>query len=906
MSEIIIADNNAWVQYTATAGQTLFDYDFPIFDQDHLVVEKTNVDGVTVTTLVRGTDYTVAGVGVEAGGTITLTLGATLNEIFTLYRDVPIARSTDFSTAGDFTAAAVNIEFDKIIQMMQQNERDILRTLRLNKSDTGSTSGMELPSKSSRASKFLGFDSSGNAIAIEGTPFLVQFYGVNIYDSIADLINDESNLVEDKIYYVVERNVNNGGPGWWKYQSGGTADGYSILSGNGSNTFALQPTVGLTPMCFGYIVSTDGLTTPALVDANWDAMKAYINYIDVNKLPPTFGGKIHTMQSIYANWISGTKTPLGFYSDSTTDGYRTTGHVSSTGSDSPFGVTINVSPNAYPTVLQGLAAAIGPAKTTAHCYNGGFDSQSYIYNDLFGLKHWYNTWFRSAGSNMSWTDVKAIVLGFGTSDSANIDDTASVIEAYSEAVECNIIDCFIRGVQPILQTPVTTTQHLGNTLLGRNGDESLTIIKSALSRLAEKYNLELLTYGEPQIDAIDGFNSIQYNDLFNSSTSDQVHPLDYGHRLHASYLITLMSNQIKRVSSEAVKFFPGSPHYKIVDESLNTFEAAPDTILLRAVTEYGAAVQTLTNSFYKFPASTAASTSLLILPVFIDRPSVLFYMPIDSSDDGPTFLINNRSVDENRTVGSIGVMSQPVTTTYTKMKPIANLKHGLNFVYVKSNAAGGVTRVGGIMVVPTKLVNEYSLTRTSAGGTVRINRMFRFPDNWTPKYSTYDVNKIIPIWERYNLLDNQYSTISFTLIKGLTAATQYELSAFYNDHEDPGDCYNIFRFNDGGVTDEFAVYSVVTGGAATLLATTNISGINAAMIAGAVIEIRIRTRFYLGDPAGTTNVRVYIDGVDQGGVTPAYGSMWTQGYGLVMNTIIAKDIAIASIEAATGPIVEIN
>lgn len=147
--------------YTATGGQTVFAYTFPIFDQTHLVVTRRRAG--TLTTLVLTTDYTVSGVDAASGGNVTLVTGATADDIITIEREVPVARSTDFTTGGDFYAATVNEELDLMVMMMQQLERDIAKCLHIKDDDSSGT--LELPLVASRASKYLAFDASGEPIA---------------------------------------------------------------------------------------------------------------------------------------------------------------------------------------------------------------------------------------------------------------------------------------------------------------------------------------------------------------------------------------------------------------------------------------------------------------------------------------------------------------------------------------------------------------------------------------------------------------------------------------------------------------------------------------------------------------------------------------------------------------------
>jgi hypothetical protein len=124
---ITISDTSPRVQYTATSGQTTFSVPFEFFDDDDIVVINTNAGGVD-TTLTKSanpslvTEYSVSGAGETGGGSITLGAGATLNDKYTIYRDLPIARSTDFPNSGTFPIETLNTELDKIVAMMQQNE----------------------------------------------------------------------------------------------------------------------------------------------------------------------------------------------------------------------------------------------------------------------------------------------------------------------------------------------------------------------------------------------------------------------------------------------------------------------------------------------------------------------------------------------------------------------------------------------------------------------------------------------------------------------------------------------------------------------------------------------------------------------------------------------------------------
>ncbi len=168
MAEITINDVEPLDQYTAAGGETEYDYNFPIFDADDLVVLQITDAGV-VTTLVRGTDYTVSGVGVATGGTMTFDTGVypsgvTANYRYVLYRDLAVSRGTDFLTGGDFKAATVNRELDKIIMMIQQNELEIKRSLGLQKADVEDEIKFEIETAAERQERALQFSADGSRV----------------------------------------------------------------------------------------------------------------------------------------------------------------------------------------------------------------------------------------------------------------------------------------------------------------------------------------------------------------------------------------------------------------------------------------------------------------------------------------------------------------------------------------------------------------------------------------------------------------------------------------------------------------------------------------------------------------------------------------------------------------------
>jgi len=156
---VTVADNTSRNQYTATSGQTVFAYTFEIVDKGDIVVLKNG------TTLSEGTNYTVSNVGNDSGGNVTLTVGATAGDVLTLYRDMPYARTQNYTNSGDFLASEVNSDFDNLWLAGEQTNRSFSQSIRKPITDSDSIS-MELPEAATRVNSFLTFDSTG-AVSVE-------------------------------------------------------------------------------------------------------------------------------------------------------------------------------------------------------------------------------------------------------------------------------------------------------------------------------------------------------------------------------------------------------------------------------------------------------------------------------------------------------------------------------------------------------------------------------------------------------------------------------------------------------------------------------------------------------------------------------------------------------------------
>jgi hypothetical protein len=165
---ILINDNSARVQYTATAGQTVFTVPFEFFENGNLVV----YNGSTVLTYAgspaNASQYSATGAGVTGGGSITLgSPGASLGDIITIVRDLPIERTSDFPLSGPFNIDGLNTTLDKMTAMLQGLQTSLeQRVPRLADSDAPDSLN-SLPVRSSRTNKVFYWDSAGQPSALD-------------------------------------------------------------------------------------------------------------------------------------------------------------------------------------------------------------------------------------------------------------------------------------------------------------------------------------------------------------------------------------------------------------------------------------------------------------------------------------------------------------------------------------------------------------------------------------------------------------------------------------------------------------------------------------------------------------------------------------------------------------------
>lgn len=125
MANIKINSIPTRVQYTATSGQTVFSYTFPIkADSDLKVYKRASGSEPDDDTdiLVLTTNYTVTGANTANGGTVVLVVGATTGDIVTIVGDKTIDRTAIYDQSVTLKKADLNNDFNDNVMYDKQIE----------------------------------------------------------------------------------------------------------------------------------------------------------------------------------------------------------------------------------------------------------------------------------------------------------------------------------------------------------------------------------------------------------------------------------------------------------------------------------------------------------------------------------------------------------------------------------------------------------------------------------------------------------------------------------------------------------------------------------------------------------------------------------------------------------------
>jgi len=149
---------------TETAGDDIVtEFTFPYLffaDDDLTVIVVTDADGSEATQTLN-TDYTVAGAGVAAGGTVTMTTAPATGETLVILRQEQFTQGLDLVENDPFPSDQVEEALDKLTMLCQQLNTEVSRSAKL---ADGDTSGASVTLPTPTADQFLVWSSDGLSI----------------------------------------------------------------------------------------------------------------------------------------------------------------------------------------------------------------------------------------------------------------------------------------------------------------------------------------------------------------------------------------------------------------------------------------------------------------------------------------------------------------------------------------------------------------------------------------------------------------------------------------------------------------------------------------------------------------------------------------------------------------------
>lgn len=116
------------VSYLGDGVTTLLPVPYYFLEQDHLTVTRVNLD-TTTQTLILGSDYSVAGAGNQAGGSVTMFIAPASGVQIIIDRTVPATQETDYVANDPFPAESHERALDKLTMLVQQNIAGLGRAL---------------------------------------------------------------------------------------------------------------------------------------------------------------------------------------------------------------------------------------------------------------------------------------------------------------------------------------------------------------------------------------------------------------------------------------------------------------------------------------------------------------------------------------------------------------------------------------------------------------------------------------------------------------------------------------------------------------------------------------------------------------------------------------------------------
>jgi hypothetical protein len=164
-----VSSTSCRVVYLGNGSTTSFPFAFKVLAASDLTVLYTDANG-NITTLTSG-QYTVVGAfpTPNTGGSVTYNPNGTpiaAGTTLTIYRNEDATQPSSISNQGASWPSVIEQALDRVTLLVQQFIDKVNRSLRVGPND--GTTLNELPAAAQRANSVLGFDASGQPVAVQG------------------------------------------------------------------------------------------------------------------------------------------------------------------------------------------------------------------------------------------------------------------------------------------------------------------------------------------------------------------------------------------------------------------------------------------------------------------------------------------------------------------------------------------------------------------------------------------------------------------------------------------------------------------------------------------------------------------------------------------------------------------
>jgi hypothetical protein len=347
-----LSNENNKITYTPSTSTTEFDFPYPYFDSTDLVVTIQDSAGV-ITTLTIITEYTVVATNGDpaSGATITTASSYTSGDTVTISREVPYTQEYNLQDGATIDPTALNKAFDRTVaqsqQIVEQQARQVVHPIT---DPSGLT--YETPSVAGRASKALGYDASGNVVALDladsGTISGNASAGIDLTSNIISAKVDDTTIE----FSTGDIAVKAGGIGDTQISDVAT----SKLSGT-----ILEAQIGAGEVTLTKIDADASLTARGVIEQATDAevitgtdSDRAVSASNIEALFGSSGRKVHSTNG-YQKLPSGLILQWGLDTS-------VTGNVSGS---NPIGATF---PIAFPTACLSVQLTLEDSNSTASCF----------------------------------------------------------------------------------------------------------------------------------------------------------------------------------------------------------------------------------------------------------------------------------------------------------------------------------------------------------------------------------------------------------------------------------------------------------------------------------------------------------------------------------------------------------